>query len=100
MSNEQVAMTYAFGFVDSETNVGSSKTFKLGDVNPAWKDYELICYVRPNDMNDRYVIRYNGGPFGVEKNYGHIIECYAGMSIQHIIHLLIQAISVHKAELP
>ena len=96
--DQKIAMAYAIGQVDYVTKPGEIPDIELSEVNPEWEGYKLVCSVRDETKNDRYMLWYHGG-FGVEKDYTPIVDVYAGFDMGHMIHLLIQAIDCHQAEL-
>ena len=98
VSDKILRMVYALGNVDRETEKGRITRLKLVEVNPDWAGYTLSCYVRGEDSNDDYDLRYEGA-HGVETANSLLITIRAGFNTRQLAWMLIKAIEDHKLEM-
>ena len=95
MTNEQLAMAQAIGYVEGTMAVkGDHQGFNLGVFNPNWSDFRLSGY--GNKLVLYAVKRDQDGDF---KECGSLVtiglEEYA---LNHVVHLLTQAIGCKMVE--
>lgn len=105
--DKKVSMAYAMGIADGKAELqpvvdgrcSRIGTCELADISPEWKWYVLEAWVYSDDNhNDEYTIYYRG-EFGVGKRYVRVITVSSGFAnYEHTLHLLLQAIDVHKSE--
>lgn len=97
-NDKKVLMAWALGNVAKIEDREKPAKMKLGDINPEWAGYELVRVVRNERKNDYCGLWYDG-KFGVEQGFVPLLDVYSGFDLNHIIHLLIQTIDCHQAEL-
>lgn len=97
-NDKKVLMAWALGHVANCNDQDRFVKVLLGKINPEWEGYELVHFVREEKKNDYCGLWYTG-KFGVENGTVPIMDIYSGFDLNHAIHLLIQTIDCHQAEL-
>lgn len=95
VKNLEMTLAYVLGTVIGDST-GDHRRVKLDTICDEWADYYIIG-MGSDVLNRSWWLKYDG-PHGAKKTYATLLTIDEGWQINHVVHLIVQAIQCHRKE--